>query len=69
MAELSFGQGTVHDDHAKVGILAASLLAALLATAVLRTRNTHYRRAEEEEKVDSDHDGIPDVYQQGHPAG
>ena len=69
LAELSFGQGTVHDDHAKVGILAASLLAALLATAVLRARNTHYRRAEEEEKIDSDHDGIPDVYQQGHPAG
>ncbi|SDP71770.1 sodium/proton antiporter, NhaA family [Arthrobacter sp. ok909] len=69
VAELSFGQGTVHDDHAKVGILAASLLAALLASAVLRTRNTHYRREEEEERIDSDHDGIPDVYQQGHPAG
>ncbi|BCW69178.1 Na+/H+ antiporter NhaA [Arthrobacter sp. NicSoilB8] len=67
VAELSFGQGTVHDDHAKVGILAASLLAALLATTVLRARNTHYRRAEEEEKIDSDHDGIPDVYQQGQP--
>lgn len=64
VAELSFGQGSVHDDHAKVGILAASLLAALLATAVLRTRNRHYRRAEEEEKIDSDHDGIPDVYEQ-----
>ena len=28
VAELSFGQGSAHDDHAKVGILAASLLAA-----------------------------------------
>ena len=64
VAELSFGHGSLHDDHAKVGILAASLLAALLATAVLRTRNRQYRQAEEEEKVDSDHDGIPDVYQQ-----
>ncbi|WP_211881994.1 Na+/H+ antiporter NhaA [Pseudarthrobacter albicanus] len=64
VAELSFGQGSVHDDHAKVGILAASVLAALLATVVLRVRNRHYRRAEEEEKLDSDHDGIPDVYQQ-----
>jgi NhaA family Na+:H+ antiporter len=63
LAELSFGQGTAHEDHAKVGILAASLLAALLATVVLRARNQQYRRAEEEEKVDSDHDGIPDVYQ------
>lgn len=63
VAELSFGHGSPHDDHAKVGILTASLLAALLATAVLRTRNRQYRLAEEEEKVDSDHDGIPDVYQ------
>ncbi len=64
VAELSFGQGSLHDDHAKVGILAASLLAALLATAVLKTRNRQYRAAEAAEKVDSDHDGIPDVYQE-----
>ncbi|HEX9088466.1 MAG TPA: Na+/H+ antiporter NhaA [Arthrobacter sp.] len=64
VAELSFGHGSVHDDHAKVGILAASVLAALLATLVLRTRNRQYRQAEEAEKVDSDQDGIPDVYQQ-----
>ena len=50
-------------DHAKVGILAASVLAALLATAVLKTRNRQYREAEELEKVDADQDGIPDVYQ------
>jgi Na+:H+ antiporter, NhaA family len=64
VAELSFGQGSLHDDHAKVGILCASLLAALLATAVLRTRNRQYRAAEEAETVDTDHDGIPDVYQE-----
>jgi Na+:H+ antiporter, NhaA family len=63
VAELSFGHGSIHDDHAKVGILSASLLAAVLATVVLRTRNRQYRLAEEEEKVDSDLDGIPDVYQ------
>jgi NhaA family Na+:H+ antiporter len=63
VAELSFGHGSLHDDHAKVGILSASLLAALLATVVLRSRNRHYRLAEEEEKVDADYDGIPDVYQ------
>ncbi|WP_461187644.1 Na+/H+ antiporter NhaA [Arthrobacter sp. Z4-13] len=63
VAELSFGQGSLHDDHAKVGILTASLLAALLATAVLRTRNRQYRAAEEAERVDADDDGIPDVYQ------
>jgi len=64
VAELSFGQGSPHDDHAKVGILAASFIAALLASAVLTTRNRQYRIAEEEERRDSDQDGIPDVYQQ-----
>lgn len=69
VAELSFGHGSIHDDHAKVGILAASLLAALLATVVLRTRNRQYRQAEEAEKVDSDNDGIPDVYHQDSAGG
>jgi NhaA family Na+:H+ antiporter len=62
VAELSFGHGSVEDDRAKVGILAASLLASLLATGVLRARNRVYRLAEEEEKIDADNDGIPDVY-------
>lgn len=62
VAELSFGHG-LENDHAKVGILTASVLAALLATVVLRVRNRHYRRIEAEEQVDADHDGVPDVYQ------
>ena len=64
VAELSFGQGSAHDDHAKVGILAASLLAALLAAAVLGTRNRQYRAVEAEEAVDTDQDGVPDVYEE-----
>lgn len=62
IAELSFGHG-IEDDHAKVGILAASLLAALFATVVLRVRNRQYRRISDEETVDANADGIPDVYQ------
>jgi NhaA family Na+:H+ antiporter len=68
VAELSFGQGSVHDDHAKVGILAASLLAALLASTVLVTRNRQYRALEAEEAIDTDHDGVPDVYEEDHRA-
>ena len=64
VAELSFGQGSAHDDHAKVGILAASLLAAILAAAVLGTRNRQYRAVEAEEAVDTDKDGVPDVYEE-----
>ncbi|WP_255771645.1 Na+/H+ antiporter NhaA [Pseudarthrobacter sulfonivorans] len=68
VAELSFGQGSVHDDHAKVGILAASLVAALLASAVLVTRNRQYQAVEAEESVDTDRHGVPDVYEEDHRA-
>lgn len=46
VAELAFGAGSPHDDHAKVAVLLASALAAALAALVLRTRNAHYRRLE-----------------------
>ncbi len=63
IADLSFGDGGPINDHAKVGILTASLTAAFLASIVLRTRNRHYRTLEAEERVDADDDGTPDVYQ------
>ncbi|WP_166870448.1 Na+/H+ antiporter NhaA [Salinibacterium sp. ZJ450] len=63
VAELSFGLGDPANDHAKVAILAASLLAAALATVVLRIRNRQYRRIEAHERVDADSDGVPDAYQ------
>ncbi|WP_246081688.1 Na+/H+ antiporter NhaA [Nocardioides litoris] len=63
IGELAFGPGSVADEHVKVGVLVGSLLAALLATAVLRSRNRVYRRLCEMESVDDDRDGIPDVYQ------
>ena len=63
VAELSFGLGAAENDHAKVGILLASVLAALLASVVLVSRNRWYRRVEQDERADADSDGIPDVYQ------
>jgi Na+:H+ antiporter, NhaA family len=63
IGELAFGVGTDGDDQAKVGVLAGSLLAALLATIVLRRRNRFYREILAEESVDADHDGVPDVFQ------
>lgn len=57
--ELAFGDGSEKNDHARIGILAGSLLAAV----VLRIRNRHYRRLAEIEERDADADGIPDVYQ------
>ncbi|MHA7180676.1 Na+/H+ antiporter NhaA [Arthrobacter sp. MDB2-24] len=61
--DLSFGTGSEHDDHAKVAILTASLTAALLSSVILRLRNRRYRRIEEEDTIDADADGIPDVFE------
>ncbi|MEV8146819.1 Na+/H+ antiporter NhaA [Arthrobacter sp. NPDC080073] len=62
IAELGFGTGSPHDDHAKVAILAGSLAAAVLAAVVLKARNRHYRRVALEEQRDDDGDGVPDVF-------
>lgn len=62
IGELAFGAGSARDDYVKVGVLTGSVLAALIAAAILRTRNRAYRQACEEEDADTDQDGIPDAY-------
>lgn len=47
ISELTFGAGSVSDDHAKVGVLTASLLSAVLGGAYLTVRNNKYRRAKD----------------------
>jgi Na+:H+ antiporter, NhaA family len=64
IGELAFGVNRVRDEHVKVGVLLGTLAAAVLATVVLRLRNRRYRQIADAERVDADHDGIPDVYQQ-----
>ena len=63
IGELAFGLGTERDDHVKVAVLTGSLAAALLAAVVLRVRDRAYRRIREQEALDRDHDGVPDVYE------
>lgn len=63
IGELAFGAGTLRDEHAKVGVLTGTLLAALLAAALLRLQDRRYRRIAEEDARDADADGIPDVFQ------
>ncbi|MGY1806710.1 Na+/H+ antiporter NhaA [Blastococcus sp. SYSU D00669] len=63
ITELAYGAGTERYDHAKVGILAGTIAAAVLATVVLRLRNRRYRRIHALETADLDQDQIPDVYQ------
>ena len=62
IGELAFGIGTPADGHVKVGVLVGSLAAAALAAVLLRIRNRVYRRMCEEEELDADQDGVPDVY-------
>ena len=62
VGELAFGAHSAREEHVKVGVLAGSLLSALLAAVVLRSRNRAYRRLEALEMADANHDGVPDVY-------
>ncbi len=63
IGELAFGGNSEADDHVKIAVLAGSVAAAVLAGILLRLRNRRYRAICEEEELDTDHDGIPDVYQ------
>jgi NhaA family Na+:H+ antiporter len=63
IGDLAFGPGSDTAEHVKVGVLAGSVLAAALATVVLRLRNRVYRGIQEEEERDTDSDGVPDIYE------
>jgi Na+:H+ antiporter, NhaA family len=66
IGELAFGHGTAAGADVKVGVLGGSVVAALLAAVVLLTRNAAYRRIYQIETLDSDHDGVPDIYRARH---
>jgi Na+:H+ antiporter, NhaA family len=63
IGELAFGHGTAAAADVKIAVLCGSVVAGLLAAVVLASRNAAYRRIEAAETVDTDHDGVPDVYQ------
>jgi NhaA family Na+:H+ antiporter len=68
IGELAFeGEGTLTDE-AKAAVLTGSLIAALLASVLLKIRNAKYRRLCEAEERDDDLDGIPDIYEEDDPA-
>ena len=62
ITELAYGAESASYDHAKVGILAGTVAAALLASVLLRLRNRRYRVMSEAETRDVDADGIPDAW-------
>jgi Na+:H+ antiporter, NhaA family len=62
IGELAFGYGTPAGDDVKIGVLIGSVIAGVLASFVLLSRNAAYRRIHEFETADADHDGVPDIY-------
>ncbi|TDP38397.1 Na+/H+ antiporter NhaA [Nocardia ignorata] len=63
VGELAFAGDHLRGDHVRIGVLFGTVIAAILATIVLRARNRVYRTLAEAEARDEDGDGIPDVYQ------
>ena len=62
VAELSFDPSSPLVEDAKVGVLTASLLAAIVGSILLIPRNNHYKKIAELESRDENQDGIPDVF-------
>jgi NhaA family Na+:H+ antiporter len=62
IGELAFEHGTTAGDDVKIGVLVGSVIAGVLASFVLLSRNATYRRIYEMETADADHDGVPDIY-------
>lgn len=62
IGELAFGYGTLTGADVKIGVLAGSVVAGVLAAVVLVSRNAAYRRIEAAETADDDRDGVPDIY-------
>jgi len=63
IGDLAYGEWSARAEAVKAGVLAGSLVAATLAAIVLRLRNRHYRAMCQEETLDLDHDGVPDVFE------
>ncbi|MEV2216922.1 Na+/H+ antiporter NhaA [Streptomyces sp. NPDC050997] len=68
IGELAFEGDAALTDEVKAAVLTSSVIAALLATVLLKIRNAKYRRLWEAEERDDDLDGIPDIYEEDDPA-
>lgn len=69
VSELSFSPTDVMHDEAKIGVLSASVLAAIVGAAILAPRSRHYARIAARERADSNRDGTPDVFSDDSEAG
>ncbi|MGW4158853.1 Na+/H+ antiporter NhaA [Streptomyces sp. NPDC004788] len=67
IGELAFAGDPVVTDEVKAAVLIGSLIAATLASVLLKLRVRKYQALCAEEERDEDHDGIPDVYEEDNP--
>ncbi|GGV19698.1 Na(+)/H(+) antiporter NhaA 3 [Streptomyces spectabilis] len=67
IGELAFSDDPALTDEVKAAVLVGSLIAAVLATVLLKLRNRKYRAMCDDEERDEDLDGIPDIYEQDNP--
>ncbi|WP_229859071.1 Na+/H+ antiporter NhaA [Streptomyces poonensis] len=68
IGELAFEGDAALTDKVKASVLTGSLIAAVLATVLLKMRNAKYRRMWENEERDDDLSGVPDIYEEHDPA-
>ncbi|WP_225798950.1 Na+/H+ antiporter NhaA [Streptomyces sp. NK15101] len=67
IGELAFAGDAALTDEVKAAVLIGSLLAAVLASVLLKLRVRKYQALCADEERDDDEDGIPDIYEQDNP--
>ena len=68
IGELAFSDDPLLTDEVKAAVLVGSVIAAVLASCVLKLRNNTYGALTAEEERDDDEDGVPDIYERDLPA-
>ncbi|MEN3582569.1 Na+/H+ antiporter NhaA [Streptomyces sp. ZYX-F-203] len=68
IGELAFVGDAAMTAEIKASVLTGSLIAAVVASVLLKIRNAKYRKVIEAEERDEDSSGIPDVYEEDDPA-
>lgn len=68
IGELAFEDDAAMTSEVKAAVLTGSLIAAALATVLLKIRNAKYRGMVAEEERDDDLSGVPDIYEEDDPA-
>ncbi|GGU00473.1 Na+/H+ antiporter NhaA [Streptomyces violascens] len=67
IGELAFADQVQLTDEVKAAVLVGSLMAAVLASVLLKMRVRKYKALVEDEERDDDQDGIPDMYELDKP--